>query len=143
MKELLRGLQQNRAFTDPESDDPRLVGRTYAIPFEAVWQASIGLGGGGLRGWSIAGADDRSGIIRTVVRGATLRPEIRVRIRIGLDRDAQTRVDLAAVAEGSKRDLGRCRRMIEHFLKSLDHRLSAESPSSWAPPASPPFDRTG
>ena len=36
-----RALTTNRAATDPRSDDPRLLGRTYAIPFDQVWTACL------------------------------------------------------------------------------------------------------
>jgi hypothetical protein len=41
------------AATAPDSTDRRLRGRTYAVPFEHVWQAARSLAGGGLRGWTL------------------------------------------------------------------------------------------
>ena len=62
MKEILTGLRGNHAATEVDALDPALRGRTYAIPFETVWQAVVGLAGGGLRGWSIESADDQIGV---------------------------------------------------------------------------------
>ena len=43
MREFLLALREDRAVTDPASPDSRLVGRTYAIPFEQVWNAAAAL----------------------------------------------------------------------------------------------------
>ena len=125
MKAILDGLKQNQAFTSPEADDPRLRGRTYAIPFETVWQGSVGLGGG-LNGWSIESADDQQGIIQAAVRARLLAPEVLVRIDIGLDENAQTRVDLSATARTERGDFGRSRRLVRSFLDRLDRELGAD-----------------
>ena len=140
MKGIVRGLQENQAFTDVASADPGLVGRTYAIPFEAVWQASIGLGGGGLRGWSIASANDQTGVIKANVRAGMISPEVVVRVDIGLDRNAQTRVDLAATSRTERGDLGRSRRLVARFLKNLDRRLEARPNQIWDPAELPLFE---
>lgn len=136
MKSLLDGLKQNQAFTSPASDDPRLRGRTYAIPFETVWQGSVGLGGGGMNGWSIESADDQQGIIQAAVSARLLAPEILVRIDIGLDENAQTRVDLSATARTERGDFGRSRRVVHSFLEKLDRKLGA-GPSQILDPTTP------
>ncbi|MEM7417672.1 MAG: hypothetical protein AAF389_19445 [Gemmatimonadota bacterium] len=136
MKAILDGLTHNQAFTSPEADDPRLRGRTYAIPFETVWQGSVGLGGGGLHGWSIESADDQQGIIQAAVRARLLAPEVVVRIDIGLDENAQTRVDLSATARTERGDFGRSRRLVRSFLERLDRKLGAD-PSQILEPQSP------
>jgi hypothetical protein len=48
-----------------------------------------------------------------------------VRIRIGLDANAQTRVDLAIASRTERGDLGRARRTVGAFLARLDQVLSA------------------
>ena len=126
MSDLLEGFKEHQAFTDPQSPDPRLRGRTYAIPFETVWQGLIGLGGGGMSGWDIESADDQQGLINAAVSGGVLRPEIVVRIRVGLDENAQTRVDLAANTRSERGDFGRSRRVIDSFTKRLDQKLGAD-----------------
>jgi hypothetical protein len=118
-------LGENHAVTDPTATDPRLRGRTYAIPFEAVWQASVGLAGGGQRGWSLESTDDQRGVIEASVRGGGLSVEVGVRIAVSLDENAQTRVDVEASSRSGRSDLGRSRRLVIRFLRRLDKRLGA------------------
>lgn len=125
MKEFFTRLRENHAATDVDASDPTLRGRTYAIPFEAVWQAVVGLAGGGVRGWSIESADDQLGVVKAHVRGGALRPEVDVRVSIRLDRNAQTRVDVLASARSERGDLGRSRRLVTRFFARLDRRLGA------------------
>jgi hypothetical protein len=101
------------------------VGRTYAIPFEHVWNAAVGLAKEGLRGWSVASADDLSGLIiaSTSSRVLGIRDDVRVRIR--LDENGQTRVDLSSMSRTERPSLGRHRRAIGRFLDRLDRRLDA------------------
>jgi hypothetical protein len=124
LKELLRGLRENRASTDPKSEDERLLGRTYAIPFDRVWQAATRLAGGGLKGWSLWVADDREGLIEASTQ-FLIGPAGDVRVTIGLDDNAQTRVDLVSVSRSQRGDLGRSRRSIGRFLQGLDEMLGA------------------
>ena len=126
MREILRGLTENQASTDPKSDDRKLRGRTYAIPFEDVWQASLGLCGGGLRGWSILSADDQRGVIEAISKTLVLGHEDDIRVEIQLDENAQTRVDLWSASQKDRANLGRNRRLIGRFLRRLDRRLAAK-----------------
>jgi len=121
---LLRGLTENRAGTDPTSEDGRLTGRTYAIPFEDVWQAATRLAGGGLKGWSLWVADDREGFIEASAN-FLVGPAADVRVEIGLDHNAQTRVDLTSATRTERGDMGRSRRIIGLFLGRLDKMLDA------------------
>lgn len=109
------------AATAPDAPEPALRSRTYAVPFEDVWQAALALAGGrlrGFRGWAVASADDHDGVIGATARGA-LSGEHDIDIRIGLDADAQTFVDVEVVARRGP-DLGRSRRRLLRFLRSLD-----------------------
>lgn len=129
------------AATAPTAADPRLRGRTYAIPFEDVWQAALRLAAGGLPRWSLRSHDDGAGVIHAQARGLTGVIHGIV-IRIVLDDDAQTRVDAEAVAEGS-RDLGAARRRLIRFFTALDRAVSR--PSTRTPlrsPATPASART-
>jgi len=126
LKGILRGLTQNQATTDPASPDRRIRGRTYAIPFEAVWQASTRIAEGGLRGWSILTADDQSGEIEAVCKTLVFRFEDDVRVEIRLDENGQTRVDLWSASRIGRGDLGRNRRTIGRFLRRLDRSLDAQ-----------------
>ena len=125
MTDFLAGLRTNQAATDLHAADQRLRGRTYAIPFEDVWNAAVVLAGGGLRGWSLISADDQRGLIEAHVRGGPLRPEMDVRIRIRLDRNGQTRADLRVASRSERGDLGRSRRSVARFTARLDRKLHA------------------
>lgn len=118
-----RGLTRNVAFTSPGAEDPRLVGRTYAIPFEDVWQASLALVRGGLRRWEVTEHNDQEGIIRGVARGYLERTTSSITVRITLDPDAQTRVDAMAASRTGRADLGRNARRLGRFFAALDARL--------------------
>jgi hypothetical protein len=123
LKGILRGLTENEAITDPRSGDRRLRGRTYAIPFESVWQASVALSGGALRGWSIRAADDQVGLIQATAKTLLFGWEADVRVNIRLDENAQTRVDLWTASTSNRGDFGRSRRWIGKFLRRLDRQL--------------------
>jgi hypothetical protein len=122
---ILRGLTENRAATDPSAEDPRLLGRTYAIPFENVWQAAKALASGGLKGWTLWVADDQEGLMEASLGQVMFLKAADVRIEIGLDENAQTRVDLSAVSRTERGDLGRSRRAVGRFLERLDKALDA------------------
>jgi hypothetical protein len=124
LKELLRGLTENRAETDPTSDDDRLRGRTYAIPFENVWQAATKLASGELKGWSLWVADDQAGLIEASTKPFVFLAAGDVRIRVSLDENAQTRVDLTVKSRTERGDLGRSRRSIGRFIRRLDTLLA-------------------
>lgn len=119
-----RGLTANAATTAPDATDPRLRGRTYAIPFEQVWQAALALADGGLPRWRLLKANDHDGIIRARARTALLGLEADVTIQIGLDADAQTRVDARAARRAVRADLGVNARRIASFFRALDRDLA-------------------
>lgn len=125
MKAVLRGLTEHRAVTDPAAEDPRLRGRTYAIPFEDVWQAARKLASGGIRGWTLWVADDQEGIIEASTSPFLFLPAGDAKIVIGLDENAQTRVDVVLASRTERGDLGRSRRSIGRFLSRLDRALEA------------------
>lgn len=116
-------LTRNVAFTAPSSDDARLEGRTYAVPFETVWQASLSLVDGGLRGWSLTEADDAEGIIRGQARGGLRRTESAITLRITLDEDAQTRIDGLSASRVGRADLGANARRLGRFFRRLDRAI--------------------
>jgi uncharacterized protein (DUF1499 family) len=120
---ILRGLTENQAATHPTSDDPLLQGRTYAIPFDEVWNAAVRIAKE-LRGWSVASADDLRGLIiaSTTTRFFDMRDDVRVWVR--LDANAQTRVDVTSTSRTNRPTLGRNRRTVGHFLDRLDGSLN-------------------
>jgi uncharacterized protein (DUF1499 family) len=121
--DLKRALTRNRAATAPDHPNPRMRGRRYAIPFQEVWETVLALVGGGLRGWTLVEADDVAGRIRAEARTLLFRFTDDVEIRVRLDRDAQTRVDLVSASRVGKADLGVNARRIRRFLRCLDREL--------------------
>jgi hypothetical protein len=122
---LLGGLTGNSVRTRPDNPDPRLQGRTYAVPFDVVWHSSVMLAGGGLRGWSIKESDDIAGFIRAESRTLVFRFVDDVEVRITLDENAQTRVDLSSSSRVGRADFGTNARRVGRFLKTLDRTLGA------------------
>ncbi len=123
--------------TDPWSEDPRLWGRTYAIPFDTVWRAARALADGEVRGWTLIRDDDREGVIQAVSLTFPRRKLDEVTITVRLDENAQTRVDMRCRrAEGSP-ERPRHQRMIDRFLDRLDHAVGA-TPAQKVDPTSPP-----
>jgi hypothetical protein len=126
LKEILRGLTEHEATTDPSSPDRRLRGRTYAIPFDAVWTVAVSLASGRLAGWTLVSADDREGVIEATARMSSLGITSSIRIDVGLDHNGQTRVDARSVSATRRGDLGHCRRTLGRFFHELDLELRAE-----------------
>jgi len=131
--ELKRALTRNRAATAPDHPDHRMRGRRYAIPFQEVWEAVGVLAGGGLRGWTLVEADDMAGTVRAEARTPLFRFTDDVEIRVRLDRDAQTRVDLVSASRVGKGDLGANARRIRWFLRRLDRELDVVPSQVLAP----------
>lgn len=127
---LLRGLTHNYAASSIAERDPRLRGRTYAIPFEQVWQAARALASGGLRRWRLIDSDDYEGVIHAEARSLVFRSVADVEINITLDQDGQTRVDVRSQSRKRGGDLGRNARRIGKFFRTLDQRLYAPRPAT-------------
>lgn len=125
---LLRLLRENAAATAPDAEDPRLRGRTYAVPFEQVWQATLALVGGQLNGWRVVEADDYDGVIRAEATARLPRTIADVTVRITLDPNAQTRVDAQAVSRTNRGDLGASTRHLIRLFTALDQSLHTPHP---------------
>ena len=117
-----RGLTHNRAFTDDEASDPRLRPREYAVPFVTVWEAALSIAGG-TRGWTVTASDPRAGEIVAEARTRMWKFVDDVWIRISLDDDGQTRVDVTSASRVGKADLGTNARRIARFLHDLDRHV--------------------
>ena len=119
--------RRGHARTAPDAADPRLRGRTCAVPFDDVWSAATALAGGGLRGWSITTQDDDAGMITARAgAGAMIGEGHEVRITIGLDENAQTRIDAEAEAVAPATDFGRAARCLHRFFTALDKTLARQ-----------------
>lgn len=120
---MLRGISANVAETAPDDADPRLRGRTYAVPFEEVWQAALGLAQARNRMWQVTLADDHDGVLQVEARSLIFRRMADFEVRIGLDEDGQTRVDVRSASRKGFADLGGNARRIGRFLRKLDKTL--------------------
>jgi len=120
------------AETSPEAADPRLRGRTLAIPFDRVWRVAVGLADGGIRGWRLVDADDREGIVRAEA-SSFLGGSADLLIRVGLDGNGQTRVDARSTSRRARSDFGANARRIAAFFRALDRSLLARGASPRGP----------
>lgn len=119
---LWRALTRNHAQTDAASRDARLRGRTYSIPFARVWDTALALVRA-LPRWRLVSSDEDRGIIQAEARTRIFKFTDDVTIRIRLDENALTRVDMRSASRVGIGDLGTNRRRIAKFLRRLDQRL--------------------
>jgi hypothetical protein len=122
MRRLIHALTRNRAWTDPESPDRRLRGRAYAVPFAEVWRAALETARERPR-WTVTEASAREGEITAEARTPLGRFVGDVGIRVWLDDEGATRVDLTSQSRVGSADLGTNARRIARFLHALDRRL--------------------
>jgi hypothetical protein len=134
----------NVAMTSRDATDPRLTGRIYDIPFEDVWRAALALASGGLSRWALTSADDQNGLIQAEASTLIIGNVGDVTVRIGLDPDARTRVDMRSTSRSAGKDWGANVRRIERFLHALDDRLARPTPRPpiYSPEQRPAVDPT-
>lgn len=119
---LWTALTQNVAETRPDHEDPRLRGRAYAVPFADVWTAALETAES-LPRWTITERDPRAGRIAAESSTRTMKFVDDVSIRLGLDDEGRTRVDLRSASRVGRGDLGTNARRVARFLHALDRRL--------------------
>ncbi|MFV2007198.1 MAG: DUF1499 domain-containing protein [Longimicrobiales bacterium] len=124
VERVLRGVTANYAETAPSAEDRRLRGRTYAIPFDRVWNAACAQIDGA-RGWQLLQADDQVGSIRATATTLVFRFVDDVSLQITLDENGQTRTDMTSRSRKGKGDLGTNVRRIGRFMRRLDRNLDA------------------
>lgn len=138
---LKRALVAATARTSADAADARLVGRTYAIPFRRVWNGALDLVRGELRRWHARWWDEEAGVIQALHKGRFSRRTSDVVVRIRLDEEGQTRVDLRSTSRsGRVGDLGSNTRLIGAFVTALDRKL-AGPPSPPRPKSAQAADR--
>jgi uncharacterized protein (DUF1499 family) len=136
LRRLFRALTRNDARTDVSDLDARLRGRTYHVPFDTVWNSVYHLAAYGLRRWRLVSSDDYEGVIHAEARTRLFRHVDDVTIRVALDHNAQTRVDVESRSRTGWADLGANARRIGRFLKALDKRLAQREAARSRPQAS-------
>lgn len=115
--------------TDPASDDPRLRGREYTLPFSRVWEAVLEVAGA-RRGWTVLSADARAGKVAAEARTLVWRFVDDVEITVALDAMGLTRVDVRSASRVGRGDFGTNARRIARFLRLLDRKLMRQPPAS-------------
>ena len=119
-------LTTNKAETDPLSDDPRLLGRTYMIPFDRVWTTCLDLIERNRR-WTLIHANDFDGYIIVKCQTLVFKFIDDFEITIVLDENALTRIDVKSQSRKGRTDLGTNARRIGRFFRKLDQTLSIDN----------------
>ena len=127
MSPLPRGFTHNQAHTDPASEDHRLRGRTYAIPFDRVWTESAHVARKRMWGWTVTTEDNQLGVLEAESVTLILRFVDDVHVSVGLDDNGQTRVDVTSASRIGRGDLGRNPRTIGRFIRKLDRALHVQA----------------
>lgn len=122
MSRLVRALTRNVAETRAGHDDARLRGRTYAVPFAEVWRAALATAQKRPR-WTVTSSDARAGEITAEARSLLWRFVDDVAVRLSLDGDGMTRVDVRSSSRVGRGDLGANARRIARFLHALDRQI--------------------
>jgi hypothetical protein len=112
--------------TNPQHADPRLHGRTYAIPFEDVWQGALRIIREKSKRWSLDTADDQEGVINADIRGLYKKLNGTMVVHVVLDRNGQTRVDAHARTPAAFTDFGVNARRVDRFFRNLDRESMKE-----------------
>jgi uncharacterized protein (DUF1499 family) len=121
-KRVIEALTVNSAQTSETADDPRLRGRTYLVPFATVWDEIVLMIKENGR-WNLVRANEDKGMIGFEATTLVFRLVDDVRIKVKLDQNALTRVDMWSHSRVGKGDLGGNIRRISRFFRDLDRRL--------------------
>lgn len=70
--------------------------------------------------WTAVDADERAGCLRAEARTAIFHFVDDVEVRVTLDADGQTRVDMSSISRVGPADLGTNRRRIRRYMRTLD-----------------------
>ncbi len=121
-RRIIKALTENSAQTSETADDPRLHGRTYMVPFATVWDEIVLMIKEYSR-WNLVRANEDKGMIGFEATTLVFRFVDDVRIKVKLDQNALTRVDMWSHSRVGKGDLGGNTRRISRFFRDLDRRL--------------------
>ncbi len=113
--------------TRADHEDPTLRGRRYSIPYQRVWIEAMGLVTSWAPRWDLLEADDQNGRLRARSTSMLLRIAQEVEIRIYLDEDAQTRVDVTSRSRAGRWGFATQARAVRSFLVALDEQLRARA----------------
>ena len=119
---IVRARTRNVAETSPAADDPRLVSRRFTISFDDVWYATL-LVASSMPGWTVGRADDRDGRIEIRAETRLFGFHDDVTVRVWLDTNAITRVDVRSASRFGFADFGANARRVADFYSALDDQL--------------------
>jgi uncharacterized protein (DUF1499 family) len=118
MNRRLRG-----ARTDPQHGDPSLRGSRLDHTFKDVWETALRLASDSPR-WQVVSLDPGSGQIVAEVTTPLWKFVDDVVIRLSLDDQGFTRVDLSSHSRKGRYDFGVNRRRIRGYLRRLERMLA-------------------
>lgn len=125
LSRLWKSMVRSAAETDERARDPRLRGRTYQVPYALVWDEILHMIST-LPRWDLLQADEASGVIRAQATNRLFGFANAVVVRVKLDRNALTRVDVRSTSPLGRVVVGNNARLISWFLGALDHRLGLD-----------------
>lgn len=102
------------------------AGRTYAVPFAAVWDA-VADQIRAQRGWEVVYSDEERGLFTVICRARLRRSTDDLSIWVRLDEYGLTRVDARAGSREGRLTPGANQRRIVELLRSLDEALGPGS----------------
>lgn len=90
----------------------------------AVWEAALDTAEH--MGWTVVEVDEQDGRLRAEASTPVFRFVDDVAVRVTLDADGQTRVDMRSASRVGRADLGTNRRRIRRFMKRLDQEMGVD-----------------
>lgn len=125
LSRLWKSLAHSASETDERARDPRLRGRTYQVPYARVWDEILHMIST-LPRWDLLQADESSGLIRAESTNRLFGFANAVAVKVKLDRNALTRVDVRSASPLGRIVVGNNARLISWFLNALDRRLGLD-----------------
>jgi uncharacterized protein (DUF1499 family) len=116
-------LRPSSARTDPDAADPRLRTARLDVPFARVWDAVLGTVGATPR-WTPISADPREGEVQVEARTLIWQFVDDVRIRVHLDEEGRTAIDVHSTSRVRGWDMGTHTRRIARFLHHVRRRVA-------------------
>ncbi|CAN5769585.1 hypothetical protein BH23GEM6_BH23GEM6_06550 [soil metagenome] len=108
--------------TSVNHPDSRLRGSRYTVPFATLWDAALRIAHGSRR-WVVSHEDPVAGLIVVEATSLIFRFVDHVVIRVTLDENGFTRVDVSSHSRVGFTDFGKNRRRIIGFLRNLDREI--------------------
>ncbi|CAN5849810.1 hypothetical protein BH23GEM8_BH23GEM8_20260 [soil metagenome] len=111
--------------TDPDHSDRRLQGSAHSLPYSVIWDAALALAHRMSR-WVVVSADSGKGEIVAEATSRFAGFVDDVVIRVSLDDQGLTRVDLSSHSRVGRFDFGANRRRVQKYLRRLEKSIAAD-----------------